>query len=285
MISFVLLHYQAFEETISCVNAIDKNILSDKYIVIIDNNSPNRTGEKLRKYFQDRRDVIVHITEKNLGFAKGNNIGFKIAKKAEPTYIVVMNNDVMLVDADMPEKLDKAYEETEFDILGPDIFSTRGNYHQNPQRENNYSLKELRRYAQKTRFKLEHKWMIRIKYLLPLVTNKSEHKSSYISNMVENCVLHGACYVYSPKYIQSHDNCFYEGTFMYFESYILHYLAMREGLKMVYYPEIKVEHHEDVATDQVYTNKYKKSIFTNQCLLDSCNEFIRVMNNREIRIE
>ena len=71
---------------------------------------------------------------------------------------------------------------------------------------------------------------------------------------------------------------------MYYESYILHFLGMRENMIFLYYPNIQVEHHEDVSTDMTYNTIYKKSIFTNKCLLDSCEEFIKIQKNENIRI-
>lgn len=284
MLAFVVLHYQAFEETIKCIESIKHNAAGDKKIIVVDNKSPNGSGNDLIKKYKSDSEVEVLLLDSNQGFANGNNAGFKLAKKFNPSYIVVMNNDVMIIEDDIAEKINQAYEETEFDVLGPDIFSTRDHYHQNPQKLNNYTLEELIQYSKRTKYKLDHKWLIRIKYFLPFSSNKSKHTETFISDIVENCVLHGACYVFSKKYIQSHDNCFYNGTFMYFESYILQYLGNREGLKMIYYPEIKVEHHEDVATDQAYSNKYKKSIFTNKCLLDSCNAFIDVIRDPKKRI-
>lgn len=64
---------------------------------------------------------------------------------------------------------------------------------------------------------------------------------------------------------------------MYFESYILHYLGMKEKMVFIYDPTIKVTHHEDVSTNQSYQGMYKKVIFVNQCLLDSCHAFIQLM--------
>ena len=49
---------------------------------------------------------------------------------------------------------------------------------------------------------------------------------------------------------------------------------------MVYEPAIQVLHHEDVATNLSYTSRYSKSVFVNKCLLDSCEAFIEVMQNR-----
>ena len=119
--------------------------------------------------------------------------------------------------------------------------------------------------------------MLKLKYLFPIwkdVQVKNEH---YTPNMQKGVVLHGSCYIFSRGFIYKHNECFYNETFMYYESYILHYLAQRENLCLVYEPEIKVLHHEDVSTNLSYKSKYSKSIFVNKCLLDSCESFIDIM--------
>ena len=64
---------------------------------------------------------------------------------------------------------------------------------------------------------------------------------------------------------------------MYLEAEILYYQAKRDGEKMVYYPFIKVFHHEDVATDLEYKKQYKKSIFSVKCLLQSTKAFLELI--------
>ena len=63
------------------------------------------------------------------------------------------------------------------------------------------------------------------------------------------------------------------------ESYILHYQAMRDNMLMIYYPNIKIYHHEDVSTDYTYDNRYKKAIFSIKCLLESCNAYISLIED------
>ena len=53
------------------------------------------------------------------------------------------------------------------------------------------------------------------------------------------------------------------------------------NLKFVYDPSIKVVHHEDVSTNQTYKDLYRKVIFVNKCLLESCNAFIELMESTE----
>lgn len=299
MISVVILHYQATDETINCVDTIFRHVKTDKKVIIVDNSSPNGSGKVLEERYKKVPDIKVILTEKNLGFAMGNNIGFKEAKKYDPDYIMVMNNDVFIQQDDLIEKLNLVYEECRFDILGPDIYSTRDNIHQNPQRNSNYTLYELEQIRRKLVFKNRFSFFLRIKCKLPVKKagdykaefhKKKSHNAEldkrdiFNREAAENVVLHGACYVFSRKYIINHSNCFYDKTFMYFESYILHYLGQRENLKLIYYPEIRVVHHEDVATDQTYKSVYEKSVFVNKCLLDSCNEFIKIMKEENLRL-
>lgn len=281
MIAFVILHYQALDETIDCVCTIKKMVKGPKCIVIVDNASPNKTGEELIEKYQTDEEVTVLVSKENIGFARGNNLGYVEAKRHSPEYIVVMNNDVFITQPDFTERLNKLQAIHQFDVLGPDIFSTKTNIHQNPQRERNYSLQELKIAQKKLQFKDKFKFLIRLKYLLRNRPDENVSQVAGFESVQINKPLHGAIYIFSKSFIDTHDECFYSKTFMYYESYILHYLGMRDNLKFVYDPSIKVIHHEDVSTNQTYKDLYKKVIFVNKCLLESCNAFIGLMESTE----
>lgn len=280
MICYVILHYQSIEDTRKCIRSIRKYTTDSYKIIVVDNASPNGTGEILKEEYQNDTDISVCLSEVNAGFARGNNLGYVEAKKYSPDYIVVLNSDIELTQKDFCEKLVKADIEYSFDVLGPDIFSARAGYHQNPQRLENYSISELLKSEKKLKLKNQFRCLLYLKYkILHRTINQKIHENDYTKPMT-GIVLHGAFYVFSRNFIESHDDCFYPGTFMYYESYILHYLGMREHNILLYYPEIKVIHHEDASTNATYSDQYKKSIFVNKCLLDSCREFIQVMNGK-----
>ena len=284
MICFVILHYQAEQETVNCINNIKEKVQSAKKIVVVDNASPNGSGEYLQKRYDSDSEVEIVLLDKNLGFAKGNNWGFRVAKKYAPDFVVVMNNDVLLEQEDIVFRIERAYERNRFDVLGPDIFSTKANIHQNPQRIKNYTLHELVQTKRKLHFKNKYKFLLKLKYLLyKKETDKRKQNIDYTKEAYD-VPLHGACYIFSKDFIKTHNNCFYNKTFMYYESYILHYLEKREGLSFVYCPDIKVLHHEDIATNQTYSKIYNKVIFVNKCLEESCQCFIDVMNDPDIKI-
>lgn len=64
---------------------------------------------------------------------------------------------------------------------------------------------------------------------------------------------------------------------MYLEAEILYYQSLRDKEKMVYCPDVHVDHHEDVSTDAEYQKQYKKSIFSIRCLLQSTDAFIHLL--------
>ena len=258
MIAFVILHYQALEETVNCVNSIRKNVHDEKKIIIVDNNSPNGTGKKIKAIYREANDIFVVLNENNSGFAKGNNIGYEKAKEYSPDYIVVLNSDTLLTKDDFIEQLNKAFEKYNYDVLGPDIFSTKTNSHQNPQRNENYTLDELNREKRKLVVKNNLKFLLKIKYLFFKESLNEKCVKEPEINVQIGKVLHGAFYVFSKKFIEKHNECFYNETFLYYESYILHYLGQREGMVFLYYPEIKILHHEDVSTDMTYKTQFRK---------------------------
>ena len=63
----------------------------------------------------------------------------------------------------------------------------------------------------------------------------------------------------------------------YFETEILDYECEKKGYKRLYTPEIKVLHHQNVATNQVYSNLVEKTIFSNKCNFESSSYFLELM--------
>ena len=290
MVCFVILHYMAIEETILCVNSIESNVVGEKKIIIVDNASPNNTFKNLKKYYADSADIDILATEKNLGFARGNNIGYKYAvKKYDPHFIVVMNNDTEVKQSDFISLIEKSFDQHKYFIMGPDIYSTKNNYHQNPQTRKIPSKEELKKNCKRLWIKdklnilLILKWKANELIFKKNKTGKKVSKSlEYIDSVVVNPLLHGSCYIFSRLFLETHsEECFYDKTFMYMEAEILYYLAIKAGEKMIYNPEIKIDHHEDVATDAEFKKQYKKSIFSIKCLLKSNRAFLELMEQTE----
>ena len=284
MVCFVILHYMALEETIQCVESILNNIEGDKKVIVVDNCSPNNTGADLEKRYTGSGNVDVLQTGKNLGFAKGNNFGYGYAvQNYDPDFVVVMNNDMEIRQQDFISRMEKSWEEHRFAVMGPDIYSTKKKYHQNPQTRKMPTRKDLESSCRNLELKDKLSFLIALKWKIYALMGRkpAEEKraENYVDHVVEDPLLHGSCYIFSRDFTVRHpQECFYPETFMYLEAEILCYQCRRDGEKMIYDPGLKVDHHEDVATDLEYHKQSRKSIFTIKCMLQSTRAFLALMD-------
>lgn len=278
---FLILHYLTVEDTKRCVSSI-KEKCKEKYnyeILIIDNGSPNASGEIIKKKYRDDENITVILSEKNLGFAKGNNIGFAYAKKnMNPTYIIMINNDIIMLQEDFLDKIVEEYHQSQFAVLGPQIILNG--------KEFNYpdtlpTLKELKKVRRKTkRLYIFNK--IYLRYVISLlirVENVFSRKTKININIrKENVLLNGCCLIFSKEYIEKFDGID-DRTFLYYEEQLLYIRLVKNNLKSVYNPELRILHNEGVATNQVKKKKRDKFDFKLKHELDSLSVLIKEMEN------
>lgn len=100
MISIVILNYNGKNLLKECFDSVLEQSFSDFEIVFVDNNSTDGSVDYVKKNFTDQRIKIIR-SERNLGFAGGNNLGYK---NAAGEFIVLLNNDT-IVDKDWLKKL------------------------------------------------------------------------------------------------------------------------------------------------------------------------------------
>ena len=65
---FLILHYYTLNDTIKCVDSIDKIDYDNKEIIIVDNGSPKESGEQLKIRYKNRKDIHIILSKTNLGF-------------------------------------------------------------------------------------------------------------------------------------------------------------------------------------------------------------------------
>ncbi|MCW8849921.1 MAG: glycosyltransferase [Melioribacteraceae bacterium] len=286
---FVILHYITIQDTIECVESILSNLTYENFqIIIVDNNSPNNTGNELLIKYKNHSMIKVLVNNDNLGFARGNNVGYAFAKyKLNADFIALINNDTIIKQSDFIEQIITKYNLQPFHILGPDIISTVDNKHQNPQALTIQDKDRLIKYINFYKFQLLLNYLGLDKILetakkkiisKPLVTPAK--RISYPWNKEQtNVKLHGSALVFSPDYIKK-----YEGlnplTFMYAEESILYFIAQRDNLNMLYFPAIKIYHKEDSSTNSFLTKNYKKRRFYYINFIKSGKVLLGLMRNK-----
>lgn len=263
---FVVLHYQAYEATCNCIDSLLNlnNDVADINIIIVDNASPNGSGVELQKKYRSEKRIEVVINKSNEGFAKGNNVGFRIAKDKGADFIILINNDTLIPDQHFAEKVLSIYQRTSFGVLGPDILSMNDNVHQNPAKgivlsKSNISKKIFKAYLILA--------INRFQFMSERFLRKNRNKN-YNNDYLHECeitpsnhlLLHGSCLVFSREYVNIRDGL-NDGTFMYYEEDILACDCFKNGIKMIYSPDVKIEHYRSITTTLEKDNNQKRIAF------------------------
>lgn len=286
-IVLVILHYGAIDETNKCVESIRKKIDTKSYkIIIVDNCSPDNSYRALlEKYGEDKDIVLLHNSE-NLGFARGNNVGFAFAKKEyRPQFIVLMNNDIVIMQNNIFEKINLAYKKYKFAVMGPMIVSGDGMIISNPMRKSILTLQSVERAKKRykrlsilNKFGLDNLYQNIMKVIHPYTPSISVEER--IKDQLD-VGLHGSFLVFSKEYIEKFDGLD-PRTFLYFEEDILYLHMMIEGMHTLYTPEICVFHKEDASTNQMTANNRKRNAFVYKNRLDALMVYELVYKEKEI---
>ncbi|MBP9738867.1 glycosyltransferase family 2 protein [Candidatus Saccharibacteria bacterium] len=99
----VILNFNGWEETLTCVDAVLKQTYKDFHIYLIENGSKDESIKKL-KGFEDHQKITYIKNPKNLGFAGGVNQGITHAIENDYEYVALLNNDA-IVDKDWLKQL------------------------------------------------------------------------------------------------------------------------------------------------------------------------------------
>lgn len=111
-LSIIIVNYNGQRYLHKCINSIYKSCKSIDYeIVIVDNNSQDNSVDFIKSEYPD---TTLIESDKNLGFAKGNNLG---VKKSKGEYILLLNNDTILLN-DLEESINILEKDKEIGVLG-----------------------------------------------------------------------------------------------------------------------------------------------------------------------
>ena len=125
----VILNWNGWEDTIKCVESLQKVTYSHVTIVLVDNGSTDGSVERLSKRFPE---VQLLSLPNNRGYAAGNNAGIRYALNHGADYVLVLNNDTVV----NPDFLSPLVEVSE---LRQDVGIVTGRVHYLSHREELFS--------------------------------------------------------------------------------------------------------------------------------------------------
>lgn len=260
-VAIVILHYESLDDTKECLDSIIKYIKGNSVqIVVVDNGSVNGKLKNIEKIYIKIPQIHFLYSKDNLGFAKGNNIGFQYSKeKYNPDIIVLANNDLIFKQKDFIDRLIDAENSTKFDVAGPAIISLVDNKNQNPVYVVYHNAKEVKKRIDK----------FKVLYFLSIFNIDKKVRELFGGKALtcgnngnaDDFQLHGACLFFSNNYLKKYDGL-YSGTFMYGEEWILKYLIDINNMNMDYLDDLVVYHKEGSSTKkQLGMGKKQRQFF------------------------
>lgn len=115
LVYIILVNYNGYSDTIECVDSLRKIRYENYKIIIVDNASTDKSLNKLNDLL---KDCIIIESQKNLGFAGGNNLGIKYAVKKKANYILLLNNDTLVEPNFLEEMLNSFYKDKNIGAVG-----------------------------------------------------------------------------------------------------------------------------------------------------------------------
>jgi len=121
----VVLNWSAEELTSECIDSLECSQYSRLRILLLDNGSPDGSGDRLHARFP----TIPYLQMgQNLGYGVANNRGIEWALAHGADYVLVVNNDAVVLPGAIGRLVDAASSEEDVAIVAPFI-----GYHDDPE--------------------------------------------------------------------------------------------------------------------------------------------------------
>lgn len=233
MLGIVIINYNKYEKTIECIDSVFETAKCDYKIYLLDNASANESYDTLSEKYGSNDKIVLIKSEKNLGYAKGNNLCLEYAKKDNCDYVLISNNDIIFQNGSIDTLL-KDIQTGEHLLVEPFIRNKDGSVQV-------CVKKERPTFKQYMQFST---------YLQNLVSDRK--KDAYYKNLQPNeksdvYWASGACFIADMKKFES-IGFFDPHTFLYFEEYIISEKAIKDDLSIGFDPAAQVIHYHGASS-------------------------------------
>ncbi len=120
----VVLTINNYSDTRECLESLRESDYEDYGIVLVDNGS---TDDSVDLLIRDFPEIVLLRSDKNLGYAGGNNLGIEYAVEQGADFVWILNNDIIVHPESLRILLEAASTNPDAGILGPLILSPVSN--------------------------------------------------------------------------------------------------------------------------------------------------------------
>lgn len=118
-VAAIVLSWNGREDTLACLRSLGGTVGPRVLPIVVDNGSRDGTSEAVREHYPE---AIVLRSERNLGFAEGNNVGLRTASTMHVQYVLLLNNDAVVAPDTVATLVDEARHRPDAGVLCPIIY-------------------------------------------------------------------------------------------------------------------------------------------------------------------
>lgn len=227
LISIITVNFNALEVTCEMIKSVRENSYHNVEIIVVDNASNKNPEAYLNKHYPEVKFIR---SEKNLGFAGGNNLGIQASTG---DFLFFLNNDAELTDGALETLLEVFVKFPRAGIASPKICY----YAAKPSSE-----PDVIQYAGTTHV---HPFTARNSTLGELQVDKGQFK-----DLKETAYAHGAAMMV-PRKVVEEVGMMSEDFFLYYEELDWCEMMRRQGYGIYIEPNAKIYHKESYSVNQI----------------------------------
>lgn len=196
-------------------------------------------GREVSIFKYKNASVICDALMKNVGYARGNNLAARLAKKLYPKYnLLISNNDIDFERTYDLDLVDSLFSEEKYAIIAPDVIQKE--QHLNPM------------------YFVNDSYHLYTCYINTVLIKKIKPKLNYDKKTFTGCF-----WFFNREYFDKVDG-FDESTFLYYEELIMENKMSEVEGELYYYPDMQVIHnhnfsHKNIKKSLKYICVYHKS--------------------------
>ena len=120
-VGVIILAWNSEKRILDCLNSLN-SYCDDFNTYVVDNDSKDNTVQIIKKSFPN---INLILSNSNLGFSGGNNLGFTQAINDGCDYVVLLNDDVIILEDFISPLVRKMENDKTIGSIGPCFLNFR----------------------------------------------------------------------------------------------------------------------------------------------------------------
>ena len=252
-LSIIIVNWNTGDLLLECIQSIKETIKNYEYeVFVVDNASSDSSLENAE---HKHSDLIILKNQKNLGFAKGNNLALS---RCQGRFILLLNPDTILIDDAVDRMCEYLDAHPSTVVIGPRLLNDDGSHQ--PSTACSYPTLSI--------------IINEASGLIKLFPKFSSTRGLYIRSRENKSIevdwVSGACLMTRAEIIQK-VGMLNEGFHLYYEDQEWCYRIKKSGYKIIFFPQAKVLHYGNQSIRRLTLDDFKKNQINHRQYLQNFN--------------